>query len=82
MIERSGKVGLCLESELVALFIQTANKFSSKINIIKENKIANAKSIMGLISLDVVNGETIKLSALGEDAETAIAELAAFLKIT
>jgi len=81
MIERSGKVGLCLESELVALFIQTANKFSSKINLIKENKVANAKSIMGLISLDVVNGESITLSALGEDAETAVDELATFLKI-
>ena len=81
MIKKIGKIGLCLESELIALFIQMANKFTSKISITKENKVANAKSIMGLISLDLVNGEYITLSAAGEDADVAIMELAGFLKI-
>ena len=81
MIERSGKAGLCLESELVAMFIQTANKFSSKIDLKKDNKVANAKSIMGIISLSVVDGETITLSADGEDALAAVTELANFLNI-
>ena len=81
MIERNGEAGLCLESELVAMFIQTANKFSSRISLIKDNKVANAKSIMGVISLGVVDGEHISLSAEGDDAESAVAELASFLHI-
>jgi len=81
MIERNGEAGLCLESELVAMFIQTANKFSSKISLKKDNKVANAKSIMGVISLGVVDGEYISLCAEGEDAEAAVSELASFLHI-
>jgi len=82
MIERSGKIGLCLESDLLAKFIQTANKYSSKINLKKNNKTANAKSIMGLISLGVVDGENITISAEGDDAEAAITELINFLGMT
>jgi len=82
MIERSGKAGLSLESELVAMFIQTASMFSSHIYLKKDNKTANAKSIMGLISLGVVDGENITLSAEGTDAEPAVTELAKFLNFS
>lgn len=81
MVERKGKAGLSLESDLVAMFIQTASKFSSQIDLKKGNKVANAKSIMGLISLGVVDGESITLSADGEDAESALDELVKFLNI-
>jgi len=81
MLEKNGKAGLSLESELVAMFIQTASKFSSQINLKKGDKVANAKSIMGLISLGVVDGENITLSADGIDAESALTELSKFLNI-
>jgi phosphotransferase system HPr (HPr) family protein len=79
MTERTGKAGISLESEQVALFVQTASRFLSAISIRRDNKTANAKSIMGLISLGVVEDENIILSANGEDAEGAVAELAKFL---
>lgn len=81
MAERSGKAGRSLESEKVALFVQAASRFTSKISLKRDNKTANAKSIMGLISLGVVEDENISLIAEGDDAEAAVTELAAFLNL-
>jgi phosphocarrier protein len=37
-----------------ALIVQTASKFNSKIHMIKDNEKVNAKSIMGIITLELV----------------------------
>lgn len=81
MIESSGNVGLSLESDLVAMFVQTASRFSSHISVKKGDKIANGKSIMGMISLGVVDGQDVVLIADGEDEQAALAELSKFLKV-
>ena len=45
----------------------------------KQGKKINAKSIMGLMSLAIMNGEEVTLIADGEDEETAIEGLIAFI---
>ncbi|HOQ36345.1 MAG TPA: HPr family phosphocarrier protein [Acetivibrio sp.] len=64
-----------LHARPAAMFVQTAGKFTSDIWIKKDEKNVDAKSIMGLISLAVAQGEEVKIRAQGEDEELALNEL-------
>ena len=78
LIERTVTVGSSFETRSAALLVQTASKFSSKINIKVDGRTANAKSIMGIISLGITDGDTIVLSADGDDERQAIPALEQF----
>ncbi|MFC7064090.1 HPr family phosphocarrier protein [Halobacillus seohaensis] len=69
-----------LQARPAAQFVQLANRFSSDVFIEKDSKRINAKSIMGLMSLAVGQGEEIKLIADGHDEERVIDELSEFVK--
>lgn len=62
-----------IENRLIALLVQEANHFSCKISFQKDNKKINAKSIMGMMSLVLKEGDQIILIADGE-AENAATE--------
>lgn len=61
------------EARAIALVVQEANQYSSSIYIETENKKINAKSIMGMMSLQLSEGEEIFVTAEGEDEATAAA---------
>lgn len=75
MRDKTINVTSSLEARTAALFVQTAGKFVSNIRIKVDNKEANAKSIMGIISLGILEGNTITISADGADEEKAITEI-------
>ena len=75
MIERSFLISESLDTNIAAELVQRANKFKSKIYLSVAEKTANVKSIMGIISLGLDHGSTIRITAEGEDANEAIAEL-------
>lgn len=81
MIKKSVTIGLSdgLEARPIAMLVQTASKFSSLIYLIEKDKRVNAKSIMGMMSLSLLNGDSIIVEADGEDEETAVAEVEEFL---
>ena len=58
-------------SELVKL----ASKFKSNINIVLGEKIANAKSILAVMSLGVKVNTEIEIQCDGEDEEEALKEI-------
>lgn len=60
-----------VENRLIALLVQEANHFSCKISFQKDNKKINAKSIMGMMSLVLKEGDQIILIADGEDENAA-----------
>ena len=64
-----------LRASKAAMFVQVAGRFSSRILVEKGNKKINAKSIMGVLSLGVSQGEKIYIFANGEDEEEAICAL-------
>ncbi len=64
-----------LKAEDCAVFAQAAGKFQSAVNIIKNGKKINAKSVMGLISLNIKKDEHIYLDVRGEDEAEAMAKL-------
>ena len=75
MIEREILVGPSFEASSAAKLVQAASQFKSRISLVLEEKTANAKSIMGIISLDLQDGNTIKIIADGEDEQQVIPEL-------
>ncbi|MCX6900473.1 MAG: HPr family phosphocarrier protein [Verrucomicrobia bacterium] len=58
-----------------ALFVKTATKFRADIGIEKEGEVVNGKSIIGLLMLAAGEGTKLTLTAQGQDAEKALAEL-------
>jgi len=58
-------------------FTGVAAKYACRIDIVGagRDKIINAKSIMGVLSLMALEGDSIALVAKGEDAEEAIQAL-------
>ncbi len=68
-----------LESKPAALFIQKASNYKSEIWIEKGERKANAKSLLGLLSLGISSGTKVVIIADGEDEEKAIDDLEAYL---
>ena len=60
--------------------IKAIKDFASKITITKDGKVADAKSIFGVMGLAVKQGQEIVMTAEGDDEEKAIAAIEKFLK--
>lgn len=77
MVEQTTTVRLRsgLLARPAALFVQEANKFSSDTFVEKDGKSVNAKSIMGIMSLAIANGQQITVKADGSDAQDAVNRL-------
>ena len=61
-----------LHARPATFFIQKANFYKSTILIEKDDRKVNAKSLLGVLSLGIAKGMTVKLSADGQDEEAAI----------
>lgn len=61
-------------------FAKLAAQFTSKIDIEKDDKKANGKSIMSILTLGIQHGDTIAVTAHGADEEDAIAALSQLLE--
>ena len=64
-----------LHARPATFFIQKANEFKSSIWVEKEERRVNAKSLLGVLSLGIVGGTTIKIIADGSDEEEAVSNL-------
>ena len=65
-----------LHARPATFFIQKANEFKSSIWVEKEERRVNAKSLLGILSLGIVGGTTIRIIADGPDEEAAVKGLA------
>ena len=61
-----------LHNRQATYFVQKANEFDSSIWIESANRKMNAKSLLGIMSLGILSGTTVTLSATGADAEAAV----------
>lgn len=78
--EKKVMVTMGLEASQIALLVQSANKFDSKIEIVSGKKVASAKSIMGIISIGMLDGVEIVIRAEGHDSEQAVTRIAQFIE--
>ena len=69
-----------LHNKQVTYFVQKANEFKSSVWLESENRRMNAKSLLGIMSLGIVTGAVVTLSAEGPDAEDAVNALDAMLQ--
>ena len=69
-----------LHARPAALFVQTANKFTSDVYIELKGVKVDGKSIMGVMSLGAFHGEEITLIVNGEDEKRAIEELSVLIE--
>ena len=68
-----------LEARPIALLVQEASQYASKIFIQVDNKKINAKSIMGMMSLNLSDGEEVTVLTDGEDEVKAAEGIKTFL---
>ena len=61
-----------LHARPATFFIQKANTFKSSVWIEKEERKVNAKSLLGVLSLGIVQGMTIAIVADGLDEADAV----------
>ncbi|HYG66602.1 MAG TPA: HPr family phosphocarrier protein [Anaeromyxobacteraceae bacterium] len=71
---------LGLHARAAAQLVGCANRYRSEILVEKDGTQVNGKSIMGVLTLAAAKGTTIVLVVEGEDAETAMAALAALVE--
>ncbi|MBO4894472.1 MAG: HPr family phosphocarrier protein [Clostridia bacterium] len=64
-----------LHARPATFFIQKANEFKSSIWVDKDERKVNAKSLLGVLSLGIVGGTSIRIAANGADEEEAVNEL-------
>ena len=68
-----------LHAKHATFFIQKANEFKSSIWIEKDDRRVNAKSLLGVLSLNVVKGNAVNLIADGADEEAAMETLTEYI---
>ena len=69
-----------LHNSQATYFVQKANEFESSIWLESENRKMNAKSLLGVMSMGIVTGASVVLSASGSDAEEAVNALDVLLQ--
>ena len=69
-----------LHNRQATYFVQKANEFECSIWLESGNRKMNAKSLLGIMSLGIITGVTVSLSAMGPDAEEAVNALEALLQ--
>lgn len=69
-----------LEARPIAMLVQKASQFASKVHIeICNQKKINAKSIMGMMSLSLTDGEHVVVVTEGEDEQEAANAMESYL---
>lgn len=74
----SNKLGL--HARAAAKLVQVTNQFQSRIRLLKNGQEADAKSILGILTLSCPQGTEIEVHAEGNDAAEAVKALALLIE--
>jgi len=82
MVEKSFKIvdKAGLHARPATILVNAVNPFTSKVTLEYNGKQVNLKSIMGVMSLAVPSGGTVKVTATGEDESEALASVEQVMK--
>ncbi len=69
-----------LHARPATFFIQKANEFKASIWVEKDERRVNAKSLLGVLSLGILGGTTIRIIADGGDEQAAVEALVALVE--
>ncbi len=80
MIEKNVEVNITEEgARPIAKLVQIASQYQSKVSIKQNEKMVNAKSIMGMMTLGLVAGQSLEVAIDGEDESDAMNSIEQFL---
>lgn len=81
-VERTFVIGnkLGLHARPAAVFVQTANRFESSVEVQKEDLKIDGKSIMGIMTLAAEMGSSIIVRVSGKDALAAMEALSKLIE--
>ncbi|MDO4616397.1 MAG: HPr family phosphocarrier protein [Lachnospiraceae bacterium] len=68
-----------MEMRPIAQLVQIASQCSSDVQIQKGNRWVNAKSLLGMMTLDIGEGEEIEITINGIDEQEAMSSICSFL---
>ncbi len=69
-----------LHSKFATFFTKRANEFRSSIWLERDDRRVNAKSLLGVLSIGVVAGDSVVIVAKGNDENKALAALVELLE--
>lgn len=69
-----------LDARPIAFLVQEASQFTSRIFLEVGSKKINAKSIMGMMSLTLRDGDEVTVVADGQDEQVAVDSIRHFLE--
>lgn len=69
-----------LHNRQATYFVQKANEFESSVWLESGSRKMNAKSLLGIMSMGIITGAVVTLSAEGTDAEAAVNALETMLQ--
>jgi phosphocarrier protein len=77
MIERNVQIRnrLGLHARAAVKFVNTANRFTADVRIVKDGSEIDGKSILGILTLAATQGSTIRLRLKGDDEKDAVQAL-------
>lgn len=64
-----------LHARPAATLAAAARRFTSDVRLVKEGREANVRSVVSIMALEVMGGDTVTFVARGEDAAAAVAAL-------
>ncbi len=62
------------------LFAETAARFNSRIELVKDDLRIDGKSVLSILTLGAAQGSTVQLVGTGPDASDAIASLVSLVE--
>jgi len=68
-----------LHARPASMIVEAAQGLDADVSIAKDGKTASAKSIMSLLALGAITGDTVTLTATGDDAEQALSRIVAIM---
>lgn len=71
---------LGLHARAANQFVEAASRFSSKIEVSKDDKVVNGKSIMSMMMLAATQGTPIEISVDGDDEHEALQSLTSLVQ--
>lgn len=81
MTEKSIEIKMAedFDARPIAMLVQIASRYESSVHLVAEGKKINAKSIMGMMSMALNQGETVTIVAEGNDEKDAVEHISDYL---
>ncbi|MBN2199772.1 MAG: HPr family phosphocarrier protein [Candidatus Aminicenantes bacterium] len=82
MVQKKLVIGnkLGLHARAAVKFVNLANRYGSRVRIVKDGSEIDGKSILGILTLAATQGSTITLKITGQDEGKALGALAELIK--